>query len=115
LLPLSSPSSSSFFFCNVPCPLSPLSYSNLSSLLRLFSSILPPVPAFLLSLSLSLVYSFSPLAVIVRSQKTFVNWTQYDCNYFTNICTIISLLYTPRLHVSTYSVIIRAYKIYQSF
>jgi hypothetical protein len=35
----------------------------------------------------------------------------YDCNYYTNICTIISLLYTPRLHVSTYSVIIRAFKI----
>ena len=39
----------------------------------------------------------------------------YDCSYFTNICTIISLLYIPCLHVSTYSVIIRAFKIYQSF
>jgi hypothetical protein len=37
----------------------------------------------------------------------------YDCYYFTNICTIISLLYIPCLHVSTYSVIIRAFKIYQ--
>jgi hypothetical protein len=25
----------------------------------------------------------------------------YDCSYYTNICTIIFLLYTPRLHVST--------------
>jgi hypothetical protein len=38
-----------------------------------------------------------------------------ECIYFTNICTITSLLYTPRLHVSTYSVIIRAFKIYQRF
>ena len=24
-----------------------------------------------------------------------------DCSHYTNICTIISLLYTPRLHIST--------------
>jgi hypothetical protein len=35
--------------------------------------------------------------------------------YFTNVWTIISLLYVPRLHVSTCSVIIRAFKIYQRF
>jgi hypothetical protein len=45
------------------------------------------------------------------SYNTFIDTRLHDCNYFTNICTIISLLYTPRLHVSTYLVIIRAFKI----
>ena len=58
-----------------------------------------------------ILISFPTVVLMCDAPCIFV----YDCSYFTNICTIISLLYIPYLHVSTYSVIIREFKIYKRF
>jgi hypothetical protein len=69
----------------------------------------------ILSYHLCLVLSSYPFFHVSPLNCHELNEVYYACNYFTNRCTIISLLYIPCLHVSIYLVIIRAFKIYQRF